>query len=109
MTPHEAELLSKLRTLVSALEVYQREDALLCLKLDQGIASHPSKVAAYRHPGQPLRWYNVKYALSVRNECRVDAGVERGEPAPVLHGKRQKEVIGEMPGPGQLWVVPLIG
>ena len=45
---------------------------------------------------------NVKHGLSAGYERRVDAGVERGEPTPVFYSKRQKVIVGEMLGPGQL-------
>ena len=50
----------------------------------------------------------MKHGLPARNELGVDAGVERGETPTVFHGKRQKKVIGEMLGRGQLWLEPVI-
>ena len=50
----------------------------------------------------------MQHGLSAGNERSVDAGVERGEPASVFHGKRQQDVVGQMLGPGQLGVEPLL-
>ena len=51
---------------------------------------------------------DVKDGLPTGNERSVAAGVERGETPSVFHGKRQKEMVGEMLGPGQLGVEPVI-
>ena len=51
---------------------------------------------------------DVKHGLSAGNERRVDAGVEGGEPAPVFHGKRQKEIVREVLGRWQLGMEAVI-